>query len=109
MVIMAVLIRNTSGAVIRPQYTPWPTDLGPVGLGQYDSLGEYCGLHTASSVFFILRIDNGSQSGAQYWRIKTLGVIIIHVTYSESSYFSLLDDSSLITVNQELWKISISH
>ena len=25
----------------------------PMGLGQYDSLGEYCGPHTASSVFLI--------------------------------------------------------
>ena len=25
-----------------------------MGLGQYDSLGEYCGPHTASSVFLIL-------------------------------------------------------
>ena len=29
------------------------TDCGPVGLGQYYSLGEYCGPHTASSVSFI--------------------------------------------------------
>ena len=25
-----------------------------MGLGQYDNLGEYCGPHTASSVFLIL-------------------------------------------------------
>ena len=25
-----------------------------MGLGQYDSLGEYCGPHTASSVFLIV-------------------------------------------------------
>ena len=30
------------------------TDRGPIGLGQYDSLGEYCNPHTASSVFLIL-------------------------------------------------------
>ena len=30
------------------------TDRGPMGLGQYDGLGEYCGPHTASSVFLIL-------------------------------------------------------
>ena len=30
------------------------TDRGPIGLGQYKSLGEYCGPHTASSVFLIL-------------------------------------------------------
>ena len=29
------------------------TDSSPMGLGQYDSLGEYCGSHTASSVFLI--------------------------------------------------------
>ena len=29
----------------------------PMGLGQYDSLGEYCGPHTASSVFLILVRD----------------------------------------------------
>ena len=30
------------------------TDHSPMGLGQYNSLGEYCGPHTASSVFLIL-------------------------------------------------------
>ena len=34
------------------------TDQGPQGCGQYDGqydgLGEYCGAHTASSVFLIL-------------------------------------------------------
>ena len=30
------------------------TDRSPVGLGQYDSRGEYCDPHTASSVFLIL-------------------------------------------------------
>ena len=30
------------------------TDTDPIGLGQYDSLEEYCGLHTSSSVFLIL-------------------------------------------------------
>ena len=30
------------------------TDCGPMGLGQYNSLGEYCGPHTASSVFFLV-------------------------------------------------------
>ena len=29
-------------------------DRGAMGLGQYNSLGEYCGRHTASSVFLIL-------------------------------------------------------
>ena len=30
------------------------TDHGPMGLGQYNSLGEYYDPHTASSVFLIL-------------------------------------------------------
>ena len=30
------------------------TDRSPMGFGQYNSLGEYCGLHTAISVFLIL-------------------------------------------------------
>ena len=30
------------------------TDRGLMGLGQYNSLGKYCGPHTASSVFLIL-------------------------------------------------------
>ena len=30
------------------------TDCGPMGLGQYNCLGEYCDPHTASSVFLIL-------------------------------------------------------
>ena len=31
------------------------TDHGPMGLGQYNSLGEgYCGPHTASEVFLII-------------------------------------------------------
>ena len=30
------------------------TDRGPVGVGQNDSLGEYCDPHTATSVFLIL-------------------------------------------------------
>ena len=34
------------------------TDRGPVGLGQYDGLREYCGPHTASSVFLML-VENG--------------------------------------------------
>ena len=40
------------------------TDRGPTGLGQYNSLGEYCGPCTASSVFLIslLAVDNHSQN-----------------------------------------------
>ena len=30
------------------------TDCSPVGLGQYDGIGEYCGPSTASSMFLIL-------------------------------------------------------
>ena len=30
------------------------TDSSLVGVGQYNSIGEYCGPHTASSVFLIL-------------------------------------------------------
>ena len=33
------------------------TDPGPMGLGQYTSLGKYCGPHTASSVFLILIVS----------------------------------------------------
>ena len=29
-------------------------DRGPIGPGQYNSLGDYCGHHTASTVFLIL-------------------------------------------------------
>ena len=32
------------------------TDRGPIGLGQDNSLGEYCGPHTASSVFLIIKL-----------------------------------------------------
>ena len=32
------------------------TDHGPIDLGLYDSLGEYCGPSTASSVFLIIII-----------------------------------------------------
>ena len=50
-----VKIRNTSEAVLRPQYTPGHhTDSVPMGLGLFDSLGEYRGLSTASEVFLVL-------------------------------------------------------
>ena len=59
-----VKIRNTSEAVLRPQYSPWPLYcLHPMGLGQYDSLGEYCGPHTASSVFPTLICPRAYVSG----------------------------------------------
>ena len=32
------------------------TDCGPMGLGQFNSLGEYCGPHTASSVLLMYGI-----------------------------------------------------
>ena len=44
-----VKLRNTSEALLGPVYSPWPS----YTLRQYDSLGEYCGPHTASSVFLI--------------------------------------------------------
>ena len=31
-----------------------------MGLGQYDSPGEYCGPHTASSVFSVLGLTGGT-------------------------------------------------
>ena len=36
-------------------FTPlgYYTDRGPIDLGKYDGLGEYCGLITASEVFLI--------------------------------------------------------
>ena len=33
------------------------TDNGPMGLDHYNGLGEYCGPHTASSVFLILSLN----------------------------------------------------
>ena len=45
--------------------------------------------------------------GIQADKIETVGVMIIHVTYSESSYFSLLGDICLITDDHQLWKILI--
>ena len=41
---------------------------GPVGLDQYGSLEEYCGPHTASSVFLILLV---SLSDSQYVPYQT--------------------------------------
>ena len=38
-----------------------------MGLGQYNSLGEYCGLNTASSVFLILKlmaVDRGAKGSS---------------------------------------------
>ena len=58
-----VKIRSTSEAVLRSQYSPWPSyGLRPMGLGQYDGLGEYCGPHTASSVFLILLVQVTTKS-----------------------------------------------
>ena len=55
------------------------------------------------------RNDKGSQGGARYQadKIKTLEVMIIHDTYSESSYLLLLDGGCLIKINQLLWEILI--
>ena len=50
-----VKLGNTSDVVLRRQYTLCHhTDRSPMGLGQYNSYGEYCGPHTAYSVFLIL-------------------------------------------------------
>ena len=43
-------LRDSTQAIIHPLAI---TDRGPMGLGQYNSLGEYYGPHTASSVFLI--------------------------------------------------------
>ena len=46
-----------------------------MGLGQYDGLGEYCGPHTASSLFLIL-LPNSIHICAiimQYFHIQTGG------------------------------------
>ena len=45
--------------------------------------------------------------GIQADKIETVGLMIIHDAYSESSYLSLLGDICLITVDQQLWKILI--
>ena len=51
-----VKTRNTSEALNSVSNAPLgpDTDCGPVGLGWYVSLGEYCGPHTASSLFLML-------------------------------------------------------
>ena len=63
-------IRNTSEAVLRPQYTPdLNTDHSPMGLDQSNGLGEYCGPHTALSMFLMLLVPplltRGSRRGTQ--------------------------------------------
>ena len=47
-----------------PGHTPLChyTDRGPMDLGQYDNLEEYCGPHNASSVFLILILTLFSDS-----------------------------------------------
>ena len=50
---LVVKKRNTSEEV-QNTMLGHHTDCGPKGLGQYNSLGEYCDPHTASSVFLIL-------------------------------------------------------
>ena len=52
--IWVVKIRNTSEAVFRPHEPLGHTDCDPMGLGQYNGLGAYCGPYTASSVFLVL-------------------------------------------------------
>ena len=48
--------RGSIQATIQPLTNIIYTDHGPMGLGQYNSLGEYCGLNTASSVSYIINI-----------------------------------------------------
>ena len=48
------------------------TDHCPMGLGQYDSLGEYCGPHTASSVFLILLNDGGLPAAEQVLGVNAM-------------------------------------
>ena len=67
------------------------TESGSMCLGQYKSLGEYCGPHTASEVFLVL--------------VSTTSVaVVVNHPYHESSYFSLFDDVfvSLILIDQQL-------
>ena len=50
-----VKVRNTSEAYsYHNTLLGNHTDHSPMDLGQYNSLGEYCGLNTASSVFLII-------------------------------------------------------
>ena len=62
-----------------------------MGLGQYDGLGEYCGPHTASSVFLIL-LPNSIHISAiimQYFHIQAGG------KYCNTSFSSLPVGSSV--------------
>ena len=45
------------------------TDHGRMALDQYNSLGEHCGPHTASSVFLILIIVSGQKEGWMMLRL----------------------------------------
>ena len=45
------------------------TDRGRMALDQYNSLGEHCGPHTASSVFLILIIVSGQKEGWMMLRL----------------------------------------
>ena len=54
------------------------TDRGPMGLGEYNSLGKYCGPHTSSSVYillFFLTEFGGPPKGAEGFqgRIQDFG------------------------------------
>ena len=46
------------------------TDCGPIGLGQYNSLGEYYGPNTASSVFLILIFYPDVDMHVRIWGIE---------------------------------------
>ena len=51
---------------------------GPMGLGQYNSIGEYCGPRTASSVFVILFLSCG------FWTLSSSVLSISN--YFDSKY-----------------------
>ena len=56
------------------------TDRVPVGLGHYGSLGEYCGPHTASSVFLILGRGQYDGQGLFCGLSTASGVFLIFTT-----------------------------
>ena len=61
-----VKIRNTSETVRQQYILSHYTECGPIGLGRYISLGEYCGPHTDSSVFLISSLNCLNKRGYPY-------------------------------------------
>ena len=65
-----------------PQYTLCHhTCHGPMGLGQYNSLVEYCGPHAASYVFFILALGfkkNLPQGGTSQYSHSVPETVVKH-------------------------------